>query len=418
MAALHCLIFERDVGGHRLHHVHHLVDALLEIGCEVSVASRTNARETAEWRVHLHPIESRFRFVPGPINLPNNLRNGWRTGTDLMNTTRELKPDRVYIPCTEYFTQAAALRCLVTGRKRFPSPPIEGHLNRGTYAYPSESLRDVIRSFVSRQLALRSPWQITHLLDPWVYDALKDGPARTEFRVIPEPVEPLPEVSRDEARRTLGVPLDGRYVAMIGGILKNKGLEGLLAAFSRAKLPADDRVLLVGKMDDAMRQLVHGQYGNLFSQGRIVCLDRYVTDHELDCGVVASDVVAITHERLIGSSGGLVRAAHAGRALLTTDYGWAGWATRSFELGTTVHVADINALSAALESAFHSSSNYRRTAKGDRFCRFHTLANWKAHWVAGIARDCGIAVGNLAEHTTWDWAMEGVNRAHDVWKGS
>jgi glycosyltransferase involved in cell wall biosynthesis len=256
------------------------------------------------------------------------------------------------------------------------------------------------------------------LLDPWVYEVLKDLPARTEFRVIPEPVEPLPQVSRDEARRTLGVPLDGRYVAMIGGILKNKGLEGLLAAFSRATLATDGRVLLVGKMDEAMRQLVHGQYNSLFSQGRIVCLDRYVTDHELDCGVVAADVVAITHERLIGSSGGLVRAAHAGRPLLTTDYGWAGWATRSFELGTTVHVADFDALSAALETALANSSNYRRTAKGDRFCRFHTLANWKAHWVAGIARDCGIAVGDLAERTTWDWAMEGVNPAHDVWKGS
>ena len=99
--------------------------------------------------------------------------------------------------------------------------------------------------------------------------------------------------------------------------------------------------------------------------------------------------------------------------MLTTDYGWAGWATSSFDLGITAHVANTEALSAALESAFQKSATYHRTPKGDRFCRFHTLANWKAHWVAGIARDCGIAVGNLAEQVSWDWAMEGVDRKHN-----
>jgi glycosyltransferase involved in cell wall biosynthesis len=409
MAAPHCLIYERDVGGHRLHHVHHLVDALLEVGCEVSVATRSDAREKDEYRVHLSALEPRFRFVPGPLFLPNNLKNGWRTGTDFLNTIRESKPDRVYFPCTEYLTQAFALRCLVTGRRQFAGPPIEGHLNRGTYAYPSESMRDVIRGVVSKRLARRSPWQITHLLDPWVYDSLRGPKTTTEFRVIPEPVEPLPQVSREEARRILGAPLDGRYVAMIGGIRPNKGLDGLLAAFSRAKLAADDRMLLVGSMDDTIRKLVYEQYGALHRQGRIVCVDRYVTDHELDAGFIAANVVAVTHEKLIGSSGTLVRAAHAGTPLVTTNYGWAGWATRTFELGTTANVADIDALSAALENAFKTCTSYRISEKGERFCRFHTLANWKAHWVAGIGRDCGIPLGDLSGRLEWNWAMKAVD---------
>ena len=70
-----------------------------------------------------------------------------------METMRATKSDRVYITCTEYLTQAAALRCLVTGRKRFSGSPIEGHLNRGNYAYPYESLRDMVRFEVARRLA-------------------------------------------------------------------------------------------------------------------------------------------------------------------------------------------------------------------------------------------------------------------------
>ena len=40
MSGPHCLIFERDVTGHRLHHVRHLTEVLVEIGCEVTLASR------------------------------------------------------------------------------------------------------------------------------------------------------------------------------------------------------------------------------------------------------------------------------------------------------------------------------------------------------------------------------------------
>jgi glycosyltransferase involved in cell wall biosynthesis len=241
-----------------------------------------------------------------------------------------------------------------------------------------------------------------------MYDALKDRRTGTEFRIIPEPVEPLPALSRDEARRDLEIPVDGHYVAMIGGLTPAKGLEGLLAAFARANLAADDRVLLVGKMAKPIRQHIHANYDHLLRNGRIVYIDRYVTDHELDCGFVAADIVAVTHERLIGSSGTLLRAAHAERMLVTTDYGWAGWATRTFELGITAHVADVDALSAALETALRASSGYGRSNRGDRFCQYHTLANQKAHWLAGIGRDCGIPLGKIAERIEWSWAMEGV----------
>jgi hypothetical protein len=328
--------------------------------------------------------------------------------TDFLTAVREERPDRVYVPFSDYFTQSASLRSLATFRRRIVDPPVEGHLNRGTYAYPSESLRDLVRSEVSRRLVLRSPWKIIHLLDPWMYDALEGRRARTEFRIIPEPVEPLPKMSRDDARRALKIPVDGRYAALIGGLVPGKGIEGLLESFSRAKLAEDDRVLLVGKMNNTIRQLVNGQYAQLVQSRRLVFIDRYVSDFELDSGFVAADIVAVTHKRLIGSSGTLVRAAHAGRMLITTDYGWAGWATRSFELGMTANVGDVATLTAALETAFSASSDYRRSEKGDRFCQFHTLANQKAHWVAGIGRDCGIPLGELDKRVEWSFATDAI----------
>lgn len=408
MAGTHCLIFERDVEGHRLHHVHHLADALLEAGCEVSLALQDDARETPEYQVHLKGLEGRFAFLPGPRPGPSSIKNGLALCQDFAATVAAAKPDRAYIPFSDYMTQSAALRCLATFRRRLVKPPVEGHLNRGTYAYPYESLRHVVRGIASRELVLRSPWQITHLLDPWMYDPLQGRTTHTEFRIIPEPVEALPQMSQDDARRALGVPVGGRYVAMIGGLRPGKGLEDLLRAFVVAKLSADDRVLLVGKMSEPIRRLIQDEYGQLVAEGRIVYIDRYVTDQELDTGFVASDMVAVTHERLIGSSGTLLRAAHAGRMLVTTDYGWAGWATRTFELGITAHVADVSGLASALETAFKNCSTYRRTERGERFCKYHTLENWKAHWLAGIRRDGGISQAGSETRIDWRWVLEGV----------
>jgi glycosyltransferase involved in cell wall biosynthesis len=416
MPAPHCLIFERDVTGHRLHHVRHLAEALLELGCRVTLALQDDAPNTEEYRVHLKALEPHFEFSPGPRAEPSSLKSGWRFGNDLMETMRVNKPDRVYITCTEYLTQAAALRCLVTGRKHFPGAPVEGHLNRGTYAYPYETMRDVIRGEVSRRLAQRSPWHITHLLDPWVWDELKQLPSRTEFRVIPEPVEPLPEISREDARRTLRIPVAGRYVSMIGGLRPSKGLEQLLAAVSQLKLAQEDRILLVGKMAKPIRELIQNKYASMLHTQNLVTVDRYVSDFELGCGFMASDVVMVVHERLIGSSGTLVRAAHAQRPLLTTSYGWAGWATERFNLGKTVNISNVEALKSALQGAFDWRADLPRSEKTERFCKFHTLGNQKAHWVAGIGRDCGISLGSLADRVSWDWTMEGVNPARDVWK--
>lgn len=131
MAGLHCLIYERDVTGHRLHHVRHLAEALLEIGCEVTLGLQEDARDREEYVVHLKPLEPHFRFQGGPHSQVSNVVSRWQSVSDLQNAVREVRPDRVYMTFSDFFTQSAALRCLATGRKRLFDVPGEGHINRG-----------------------------------------------------------------------------------------------------------------------------------------------------------------------------------------------------------------------------------------------------------------------------------------------
>jgi glycosyltransferase involved in cell wall biosynthesis len=247
---------------------------------------------------------------------------------------------------------------------------------------------------------------VTHLLDTWVYNNLRGTASTTEYRLIPEPVEPLPQVDSKEARRLLGIPVDGRYVATTGLMEPRKGIDLLLRAFARAKLQEDDRLLLIGKMHKAIRDLISREYQSLLNAGRIVIVDRYVSDFELGCGFMAGDVLVIPHPRQVGSSGTLVRAAAARRPIIVSKFGWVGWVTQHFELGTTVDVTDPMAFGTAIETTLNNTAAWRRGEKAARFCQYHTVKNQKAHWLVSLARDRDLALGDLANRIDWNWVTE------------
>ena len=378
MPNVQCLVFEPDATGHRLQHVRHLTDALLSIGCSVSWALQTNARERPEYKVHLHSLEPhvelRLRLDP---RQRQDVQTPRRRVRELAETIADVRPDWVYVPYADRITQAAAIESLLHGGGRLTRTPIEAQLMRGKYGYPLRSPRERISAAAIRWLTLRNPWRVTHLLDPWILRGL--GPAASEvgFRLIPEPVEERTAIDRDEARRRLAIPTVGRYVAMVGTLEPRKGIEELLAAFERSPLTAEDRVLLVGRATPPIRELLQTRYDQLIRQQRIVVVDRYVSDEELGAAFFAADVVAVTHPRQIGSSGTLVCAAAAERYLLTSDFGWVGWVTKLFQLGSAVNVTDVDALAAALTTALERSADYRRSEAANRFCQYHTVPNQK-----------------------------------------
>lgn len=407
MPSTKCLIFESDVTGHRLQHVHHLADALLSVGCSVTVALQTDAREHDEFRVHLSPIESNFQLLAKlDPRQQKNFSSVSRRVDELVGVIAETKPDWVYVPYADTLTQVAAARSMVRGNRWLRQVPIEGQVMRGRYAYPAHGFKQKLGSAATRWLMQRSPWRVTHLLDTLVYNNLQGTSRTTEYRLIPEPVERLPEVDRVEARRALGVPLDGRYVATVGGMDPRKGIDLLLAAFVRAKLNNDDRLLLVGKMNQAMRDLVARDYSQLVASGRLQTVDRYVSDFELGCGFMAGDVLVTPHPQQVGSSGTMVRAAAAGRPVIASDYGWVGWVTKKFGLGTAINVRDVDAFAAAIETTLNRPPDPRGGEAADRFRRYHTVENQKAHWLVSLSRERGIDLGDLTNRIEWPWVLE------------
>ena len=200
--------------------------------------------------------------------------------------------------------------------------------------------------------------------------------------------------------------MNGRYVVTTGLMEPRKGIDLLLGAFARAKLQQDDRLLLIGRMHQAIRDLISHDYQSLLNAGRIVVVDRYVSDFELGCGFMAGDVLVTPHPGQIGSSGTLVRAAAAQRPIIASNFGWVGWVTQQFELGVSVDVTDQMAFASAIESTLSNTADWRRSEKAARFCQYHTVKNQKAHWLVSLARDRGLALGDLANRLDWNWVTE------------
>ncbi len=407
---MNCLIYEPDATGHRLQHVRHLTEALLEIGCRVTLALETDCRDRKEYQVHLRELEPHVELRPY-LDPRQGVSLGARRQrvAELLEAVATLRPDWAYVPYADGTTQAAALECLLSGGGRFRQVPIEAQIMRGRYGYPSRSILQSLTATANRWLTRRSPWHVTHVLDPFALRGLEPLANPAAFSLIPEPVETLPLVDRQEARRALGVPVDGRYLAFVGGLTLGKGIEPVLESLTRAKLRRNDRLLLIGKMDARVGNLLREKYGALFQQDRLAIVDRYVTDHELHCGFRASDVVAVTHPRQIGSSGTLVRAAAAQRPVLASHFGWVGWVTETFGLGTTVNVADVGCLASAIEVALNASGEYRHSSGASRFGRYHTVANQQAHWVAAIGCERQIPLGRLAERIDWSWVLQAAD---------
>jgi glycosyltransferase involved in cell wall biosynthesis len=411
MAGPHCLVFEPDVSGHRLQHVRHLTDALLEIGCSVTLALQADCREHSEYQVHLQTLEPRVRLFArsDPYQSPSFVARRQRIG-ELKNTITAIEPDWVYVPYADGLTQIAAMECMIHGGGVFGRLPIEGQIMRGKYGYPQQSQLDALNSAANRWLTRRSAWRVTHVLDPLALRGLEPLPRGKSFRLIPEPVEPLPQLDRLQARAALGVPSDGRYLSFVGCAHRWKGIELLLAAFARARLADNDRLLFIGQVAKPMRELIDRECGELLRQGRIVLIDRYVSDFELDCGFLASDVVTVPHPRQIGSSGTLVRAVAARRPVLASDFGWVGWVSRVFNLGTTVNVNQMDSYVSAIGKSLEGSADFRASDAAERFCQYHTIANQKAHWVAEIGAERELPLGPLSERVDWNWVLESIDK--------
>lgn len=387
------LVFEPGHTGHHLHHVRLLAGALADLGLEVALTLDSTAPGTQEFKVHLGAVAERVSVDASVPPIEGQLiRHALRRVRALQGAVKRHRPEHVYVPYGDGLSQVLGI-ARAFGQRLLPrGVEAETLLMRGGFAYPRrDRRRDHVRDLASLTATEWAPWTVVHHLDPVRFEAIvrRGGDLAARSRLIPEPVEPIARLDRVTARRRLGLPEDGRYAGTVGLLHRRKGIDLLVRAFSAmaARVP-DARLLLMGRVKPPMDAVLAAE--PLVKAGRIVVVDRYVSDEELGAALSAMDVVCAPHPRHIGSSGIVVRAAAANRQVLGSSFGWIGFVVPKFELGTVCEVTDIAAHAQALERSLQVSPSFELSPRAQRFTAFHTEANYRATWTRRARERLGL----------------------------
>jgi glycosyltransferase involved in cell wall biosynthesis len=403
------VIFEPFHQGHRLQYVRAFTEAIADLGATITLATSQGVPETSEFRTHVAPVASHLTidaFLPQLPESDKPLQSGRQRLGALQGTVRRLAPDHLYIPYADGLAQVAALARLLGRRVRRQRMEIEAVLMRGRFAYPRDSAKSEAFARIWLALTTFAPLDIVHALDPIPYEAIRrrGGSLARRIRLIPEPVEPVNPLSRREAREALGLPLDGRLISCSGILSRRKGADRLVRAFAAASLKSDDRLFLMGRMDDAVAAAVRDAQA-LITQGRLIIRNETVSDADLHAGLCAADLVCLPYPRHVGSSGIAVRTAAVGRPLLSSDYGWLGMVTSRFDLGTMCDCTADEPLARALPAALEQSSTFRLGPAASRFVQFHTTSNFARCVSARLRERLGVAQSDPP--LSWEWVLEG-----------
>lgn len=402
------LIVEPDLAGHHAQYLAHMIEALAELGVRTTVAVPTDTYDRVEYAVHLASVRDRadFQCVIEPTE-KHVIGAAFARNAAIRHAIRHFDPDHVFVPYIDGVTQVATL----LGAAGTPTIPrglfAEGLYFRGGFAYDGLPARTRLQHRVSRRLLSRSPWSVVHFLDPLPYDDVcrRDERLAARSRLMPEPVEPVSQLSRGEARRALGLAEDGRYVVLAGAIDRRKGADLLLHAFQRAGLSPTDRLLLAGPVVPEIRVGLTGDLERLVAEGRIVILDRHLPIDQLMLAILAADLVCVPYPNHIGSASILIRAAAAQRPVLSSTFGWVGHVTARFGLGWSCDVLQDDALGRALEPALDRAASWHRSERGRRFADFHSVANFRAHWTSALRQRLGYP--EHPDKRPWEWVTEG-----------
>jgi glycosyltransferase involved in cell wall biosynthesis len=402
------LIYCPEHSGHHLQYLHHLLAPVSELASEIAVAVPSEAVDTFWYDHYLAPRADEVRVDASLPAYERTLISALRQAAHLRRVIRELEPDHVLIPSADGLVDVLAALTVVGVRAVPPGLEVEGLLLRGSFAYRGGGPLGGLRRRLILALRSRAPLSRIHHLDPIPFAMIIDrgGSLARRSGLMPEPVEAPSNLDRESARAELGIPTPGRYIGCAGGMTCRKGIDLLIKAFASAELAPEDRLLLAGRTDDEVRELIDGPCAELVDRERMVVLDRYFSDTEFTTLFRAMDVVCTPYPRHVGSSGVVIRAAAARRPLLATSFGWIGSTVERFSLGRTCRVTDTTAFSEAIAESLAEASELELGEAARRLCAFHTVANFQHAWTARLRERLGMPPSPVAP--TWEQVLEAL----------
>jgi glycosyltransferase involved in cell wall biosynthesis len=406
------LIFEPQFVGHNLNYVRYLIARLSSLGCDIHLLTSEQAVASTEYQHHLSPLIDRFQchatagFITHPASGGIAI-NGFAGNLSLLRGLRDglrsVQPDHVFIPFGSPFANMGGIPNSMSSQLSRPGLESELVLLFGKYAYRHRGLRHYLKERLALKALSRGPWTRVHHIVPHaiqVMHSFSDSLAR-KARLLPDPAEQPTVLSQEQARTTLRIPADGRYVSLVGLVDRRKGVLQLMESFSKLTpyLRHNDRLLLAGKATSEVRDAIQIKYGSLVQSNRLITIDRHLSNEELWASCFASNVIATPYPSHRYSASMVIRAAMAGVYVLANSIGWMEDMIPQFGLGSTCDTNNPETFSSHLIDALQLSESFRLNESGKRFVRYHREDNFSSHLTQRVEERLGLEKPGLY---SWD----------------
>lgn len=293
--------------------------------------------ESTEYSYHLSDMESEFSvtthdYLPGSTPF----KNSWSEGNTLIDSVLALDSamDTVLCPAGSSIPFLWPLVAKVR-HSRLPQRCLFFFTLLGTGIHPNQNsfsskLKNATRAF----LLSRNRAGSLLTIDGCGYDKLSEQPFKLKqtFNLVPDPIIGAFPVDRTEARTHLGFSDSDFVVSILGAISSHprKNLRSVIEALGLLMNPRY-KLLLAGKLDQTSIELVANQEPSV--RKRIVALNRYLSEEEINQAICASDVVCAPYEEHYAPSGIVLRAAKLRTPVLVPDYHWFSLMIQRFQLG-------------------------------------------------------------------------------------
>jgi glycosyltransferase involved in cell wall biosynthesis len=358
------LVLEPDGDGHAEEWLHHLLVYLGRQGeverIWLAIPAGLRDRLTEQLPPHLRHRIGLLALTPTELRYCTHRRlaisgmaRWWVMKRHLIRTGAEIG----YFLTLDHLTLPLGLGLGAGGRR------LSGILFRPSVHYheignykPSltERLRDWRKSVLYRGMLRNPAVDAVLTLDPFFADFAADNyPGGNKVAPVPDPAFPVTAIPANDDRGPAGLPENRHVLLLFGALTERKGVLHLLEALRRLPdaIACKTAVIIAGRVAPdiydrfaILEAAVRREQPDLWLKVE----NRWLSSVEIAAWVQRCDIVLAPYQRFVGSSGVLLWAAHAGKPLLTQDYGLLGRLVRDHGLGVAVNTGSASDLAGAI----------------------------------------------------------------------
>lgn len=218
----------------------------------------------------------------------------------------------------------------------------------------AERLRDWRKAVLYRGMLRNPAVDAVLTLDPFFADfATEHYVGGEKVGVVPDPAFPSAAIPANDDRTPAGLPQDRHVLLLFGALTERKGVLHLLEALRLlpSSVASAIAVVIAGRVSLEISTRFAEKEAAVRREKPELWLKvekRWLSSAEIATLVQRCDIVLAPYQRFVGSSGVLLWAAHAGKPLLTQDYGLLGRLVRDHGLGIAVDTGNPAELATAI----------------------------------------------------------------------